>query len=275
MAEPVVALEGAAVHLGGRVLWRDLSLTLAPGEFLAVLGPNGTGKTTLLRALLGLQPLSAGTARVLGRAPRRGQARVGYIPQQRAFDADLGLRGEDLVRLGVDGHRFGLPLPWRHRQPVADALAAVSAGAYARAPVGLLSGGEQQRLRVAQALAAEPALLLCDEPLLSLDLHHQRAVTGLIDDSRRRTGAAVVFVTHEINPVLAYVDRVLYLAGGRFAAGTPDEVLTGERLSALYGTPVDVLRVRGRVVVVSAEEGDAAEPHGHHHQHHPGTGGGR
>jgi zinc/manganese transport system ATP-binding protein len=253
-------------------LWSELDFEVAPGEFVAVLGPNGAGKTSLLRVLLGLTPLSAGSVEVGGRAPHRGSNMVGYIPQQRGFDTGLGARGRDLVQLGADGHRFGRPWPDPAvRRKVAAAIAAVGASAYADAPIGRLSGGEQQRLRVAQALLGDPALLLCDEPLLSLDLNHQQAVVGLIDDRRRAAGTAVVFVTHEINPILPFVDRILYFAAGRWAAGTVDEVMTSERLSDLYGVAVDVLKVRNRLIVVggsdSTGEDDAAGDHLHHHGH--------
>lgn len=261
MTNPV-ALDRAALRRGDRTLWRDLSLDVAPGEFIAVLGPNGAGKSSLLKVLLGLLPLTEGTASVAGRPPRRGSSAVGYVPQQKGFDLDLGVRGRDLVALGVDGHRFGpLRTPARRAQ-VEAAIAAVGATAYAGRPIGRLSGGEQQRLRIAQALVGEPAVLLCDEPLLSLDLNHQRGVVELLDGRRRDTGTAVLMVTHEINPVLPYVDRVVYIVEGRCAVGTPDEVLTSERLSALYGTRIDVLRVRGRIIVLGAE----MEPH-HDHDH--------
>jgi zinc/manganese transport system ATP-binding protein len=252
-----VELRGAGLHQGGRWLWADLDFDIAPGEFVAVLGPNGAGKTSLLRVLLGLTELSAGTVEVGGRRPHRGSDLVGYIPQQKGFDADLGARGRDLVQLGADGHGFGRP--WSSpavRARVDEVIAAVGASGYAGAPIGRLSGGEQQRLRVAQALLGEPSVLLCDEPLLSLDLAHQRAVVELIDNRRRTAATAVVFVTHEINPILPFVDRILYLAAGRWAAGSVDEVMTSESLSALYGVPVDVLRVRDRIVVVSALESD-------------------
>lgn len=268
---PAVRLREAALRFGQRELWGDLSLDVAPGEFLAVLGPNGSGKTSLLKVLLGLQGLSAGTVSVCGRTPRRGSNTVGYVPQQKSFDPDLPLRGRDLVRLGLDGHRWGAAWPSRAaRGRVADVINAVGATAYADAPVGLLSGGEQQRLRIAQALLGDPAVLLCDEPLLSLDLRHQQAVSALIDARRRLAGTAVVFVTHEVNPVLPLVDRVLYLVGGRWAVGTPQEVMTTERLSDLYGTDVDVLRVRGRIVVVGHPDSPHAEPGENHHHHHPG-----
>jgi zinc/manganese transport system ATP-binding protein len=257
-----VSLRGAELRFGERTLWEGLDLDVAPGEFVSVLGPNGSGKTTLLRVLLGLQPLHAGEVEVDGRAPARGSRAIGYIPQQKALPEDLTLRAADLVGLGLDGHRWGIGLGGRaeRRQRVRAALESVGATQYAAAPVGRLSGGEQQRLRVAQALVGDPSVLLCDEPLLSLDLAHQRVVTSLIEERRRTAGTAVLFVTHEINPVLPLVDRVLYLVNGRFRIGHPDEVMTSESLSELYGTEVDVLRVRGRLVVVGAEAACHGEP---------------
>ncbi len=207
--------------------------------------------------------------RVNGARPRLGNHELGYVPQQQAFDRSLPIRGRDLVRFGVDGHHWGLP---RHnralRARVDDALEAVGASAYADAPVGLLSGGEQQRLRIAQALLGDPKVLLCDEPLLALDLASQRAVTRLIDERRREAGTPVVFVTHEVNPVLPYVDRILYLVRGKWAIGTPEEILTSERLSDLYGIEVDVIKVRDRYLVVSAEDELPTEPGAHPHHGH-------
>jgi zinc/manganese transport system ATP-binding protein len=265
----IVALRDASMRYGARTLFEHLDLEIAPGEFVAVLGPNGSGKTTLLRVLLGLTSLSSGAVEINGRAPRRGSHDVGYIPQQHGFDRALPIRGRDLVRFGVDGHRRGLPFgSARTRALVDEAIRSVGAEAYADAPIGMLSGGEQQRLRIAQALIGDPTVLLCDEPLLSLDLSHQREVSELIDARRRAAGTAVVFVTHEINPVLPYVDRLLYLVRGRSAMGSPSEVLTSEGLSDLYGIDVDVLNVRGRIIVVGSDDTAPTDPHGHHHHHH-------
>ncbi|WP_037334094.1 metal ABC transporter ATP-binding protein [Saccharomonospora piscinae] len=254
-----VEVRGGALRFGERTLWSGLDLDVAPGEFLAVLGPNGSGKTSLLRVLLGLQPLSAGTVTVAGRPPGRGSGngneRVGYVPQQRAMDDGLTLRGRDLVGLGLDGHSWGFGLRGLRRRGrlIDSAIEAVGATDYADSPVGRLSGGEQQRLRVAQALIGEPAVLLCDEPLASLDLTHQRIVAGLIDERRRATNTAVLFVTHEINPILSAVDRVLYLVDGQFRIGPPDEVMTSETLSELYRSRVEVLRVGGQIHVAGAQ----------------------
>jgi zinc/manganese transport system ATP-binding protein len=253
----VARFDHARLGFGPRVLWDDLNLSISRGEFIAVLGPNGSGKTSFLRCLLGQYPLDDGRLEVTDR--------IGYIPQQHSDDADpMALRGRDLVGFGVDGGRWGVGLRGRarRRRLVDAALAEVGATAYAEAPMGLLSGGEQQRLRVAQALTGDPTLLLCDEPLSSLDPTNQHLVVDLIDERRRTADTAVVFVTHEINPVLPYVDRVLYLVGGRFRIGTPDEVMTSATLSNLYGSDVEVLRVNGRLLVIGGEDA-------HHCDHRP------
>jgi len=264
VTEPAVRFEGVTLAYGRRPIWADLSLDVAAGSFIAILGPNGAGKTSLLRAILGLVSPTSGRIEVLGAPPRRGDPAIGYVPQHQHFDAETPLRGRDLVRLGLDGHRWGVGLPNAGASArVSASIASVEASAYADAPIGRLSGGEQQRLRIAQALVSEPRLLLCDEPLASLDLRHQQGITELLRDWRERTGGTILFVTHDVNPVLHLVDRVLFVVNGRWAAGTTDEVLTSEQLSTLYGSHVDVVRVHGRILVVGeTPTGYAAEePH--------------
>ena len=261
-SDPVLAVRSASLTLANRTLWSGLDVDVPEGEFLAVLGANGSGKTTLLRAVLGLQPLTHGSITVCGRPAHRGSDLIGYVPQERRLDPPAPLRAADLVEMGLDGHRLGPG--WfegrRRRQRVAEILAAVGASELADTPVAKLSGGEQQRVRIAQALATQPRLLLCDEPLLSLDLRHQREVVRLIDDRRRAKGTAILFVTHEINPVLPYVDRVLYLADGRFRIGSVDEVMTSRSLSTLYGARIEVIRIDGRIVVVGVpDHGDGRD----------------
>lgn len=259
-----IRLEKANLSRDNRVLWKNLSLAVAAGEFIAVLGPNGAGKTSLLKVLLGLLPLSSGTLSILGKPAARGNNHIGYIPQQKGFDADLPIRGRDLVQFGVMGSRygFGRPSPFIDHQ-IDEVIETVGATAYANMPLGLLSGGEQQRLRVAQALVGQPEILLCDEPLLSLDIASQQTVTKLIDDYSKRQQASVIFVTHEINPILQYVDRILYLANGRWVIDKPGVVLQSNTLSHLYGTEIEVLKIKNRVLVLGAA--DVEVNHAGHH----------
>lgn len=238
--EPVLRFDDAEFGYGRRRLWGGLTMELRAGEFLAILGANGSGKTSLLRAVLGLYPLMSGRVRVAGTPPRQGSEEIGYVPQHRRIDSLTPLRARDVVGQGLDGHRWGIGRPDRARRRLIDgALESVGALDFADRPIGVMSGGEQQRVRIAQALVADPKLLLCDEPLLSLDLNSQRTISGLVDRRRRTHDTTIVFVTHDINPVLPYVDRVLYLAGGRFRMGTVDEVMTSETLSDLYASPVE------------------------------------
>ena len=269
---PVIQVEDAAVALGGRIIWQEVRLSVQSGEFLAILGPNGAGKSTLLKAILGLIPLSRGTISVLGQPARRGNAAIGYVPQRRHFEADVRVRGRSMVRLGLDGKNWGLPLPFlrpgRARaaaRRVQEAIDLVGAGAYADRPIGELSGGEQQRLLIAQALVRRPRILALDEPLDSLDLRNQQGVAGVIRQISRDTGAAVLLVAHDVNPILSAVDRVVYMAHGQVAVGTPEEVITTETLSRLYATPIEVLRASdGRIVVVGQPEEEVS-----YHAHRP------
>lgn len=258
-AAAVLSLSEAAVAIGGRTIWTDVSLQIALGEFVAVLGPNGVGKSTLLKVVLGLMPVSAGQVQVLGDRPGRHNARIGYLPQRRAFDPATRIRGVDIVRLGLDGDRWGTPLPGWLRgakgraasDRVNEVIDLVGATSYARRPIGQCSGGEQQRLLIAQALIRRPDLLVLDEPLDSLDVTNQASVSALIQQVCRSQNVAVLLVAHDVNPILPYLDQVIYLAHGGAVMGRPEEVITAETLTMLYSTPVDVLRDRtGRLVVV-------------------------
>jgi zinc/manganese transport system ATP-binding protein len=268
-----VAFREAAVRLGATTVWSGLSLTVREGDFVGVLGPNGAGKSTLVRAILGLVPLAGGEASVLGRRPSEARSQIGYLPQRHGFDAGTRIRGVDLVRLGLDGARWGVPLPWlagtrEASRRVTEVIELVGATAYARRPIGELSGGEQQRLLIAQALARRPRLLLLDEPLDGLDLPNQAAVAALVRHICSAEHVAVLLVTHDVNPILGYLDRVVYLAGGAGVEGSPETVVSSETLSRLYRAPVEVLRASdGRLVVVGAPEAPFVHGHRHHHDH--------
>jgi zinc/manganese transport system ATP-binding protein len=259
---PAVSLTGARLAFGDRVLWEGLDLAVARGEFIAVLGPNGTGKTSLLRVLLGQLLLSAGAVQVDGKEVSSGNGDIGYVPQHRPIDREVMLRGRDLVRLGVDGRNWGC-LPLRsadrlsRREAVDRALVQVNGERLADVRVGVMSGGELQRVRIAQAVASDPMLLLCDEPLSALDPANAKLVASLINRRRREANTTVIVVTHEINTILPYVDRVLYLVDGQFRIGPVDEVMTTETLSKLYRADIQVVKVNGRYVVVGEDSGRA------------------
>jgi zinc/manganese transport system ATP-binding protein len=260
-----IELDGVTLELGGRRILDNVSFSVRAGEFVGVLGPNGAGKTTLMRALLGLVPTASGHIRVLGEPVARGNPAIGYMPQVRSTLAARRLSGRDFVACAVDGHRWGIALERaKTRRAVDDVLSIVGAGSLADRPLAELSGGERQRLLLAQCLLGHPRLLLLDEPLISLDPNHQAGVVELVRRVQREFGITVLFSAHELNPLLNAIDRVLYLGNGHAALGTVDEVITAPTLTQLYGAPIDVMRVGGRIFVMSG--GVEIEKHDHVHE---------
>jgi zinc/manganese transport system ATP-binding protein len=234
----------------------DVRFRIMPGEFTGLIGSNGAGKTTLFRVILGLQASSTGSVLVGGRPLTRRNPIIGYVPQKVFLDPDMPLRARDVVALGLDGHRLGVPLGWRRRRQAVDAmLDAVDARHFADARVGNLSGGEQQRVLIAHALISRPRLLLLDEPLANLDIRAEGEVVALLARIAREQRIAVLISAHDVNPLLPVMDRLVYVAAGKTASGTTAEVIRAEVLSALYGQHVDVLRVHGRILVVAGAEG--------------------
>jgi zinc/manganese transport system ATP-binding protein len=277
----VIALDHVTLSVGGRTVLRDVSFAIAPGEFIGVLGPNGAGKTTLFRAILGLIRPDAGSIRVLGRAPQCGDPTIGYLPQVRTLLPDLRVRGVDFIASSLRGERWGLPVRSRlERKAVTETLAAIGARELAERPLADMSGGERQRLLLAQALLGEPKLLLLDEPLISLDQRHQESVVELVRGFARERGITVLFSAHELNQLIGALDRVLYLGNGQAALGTVAEVMTGPVLSRLYDARIEVVRADGHIFVLSRGRNversdhqhehshDDAKPHHHNHHHH-------
>jgi zinc/manganese transport system ATP-binding protein len=265
---PAIVATDLAAGYPGHPIWSGATFSIASSEFVAVLGPNGAGKSTLLRTILGLLPPLAGRIDVLGAPPRRGSPDIGYVPQGRSLDAGAAVRGTDLVGFGIDGHRWGFRSPVRSRRShaaiVSDSIAAVGATDYASRRVSQMSGGERQRLLLAQALVGSPKLLLLDEPLANLDVRNEAAMVEVIAEVARSRGITVMLVAHDLNPLRHVIDRVCYVAGGGVATGTPDEVVTGPVLSRLYGAPVEVLTdSRGRRFVVGLDA-ETAHPHAGH-----------
>ena len=259
-----IQLERVTLARSGRTVLSDVSAVIRPGEFIGVFGPNGAGKTTLLHAILGLLRPIAGELRVFGSTPQRGNREAGYLPQQHASRAELRLCGRDFVASAVRGERWGLAYPGRTgAEDVERVLGLVEGHALAARPLCELSGGEVQRLLLAQALLGRPKLLLLDEPLVSLDPHFQQTIVNLVRRIQLAEGMTVLFTAHELNSLLGSMDRVLYLGRGHAALGAVDDVITAEVLSALYGTSIEVLRVKDRIVVLSAQGVIEAEAHRH------------
>lgn len=260
MSTPILSVKDASLSFGEKQLWENLNLDVQPGEFIAVLGTNGSGKSTLLKAILGQQKLDSGSIALAGEMVGRGSKNIGYIPQHRAVDAGTPLRAKDLLTLGIAGDQYGLPfISRKDRARVRHILGCIDGFELAKKPIGELSGGELQRFRVGQAVIDEPDLILADEPLSALDPAQQKIIADLLDEERKEHSAAVIFVTHDVNPILPMVDRVIYLANGQYRIGTPEEVMRSEVLSELYATDIDVVRNQGRIVVVGS----------HSHDHHP------
>ncbi|WP_371826395.1 metal ABC transporter ATP-binding protein [Caballeronia sp. M1242] len=271
-SKAALEVDRVTLELGGRAILNDASFAVHTGEFIGVLGPNGAGKTTLMRALLGLVPVASGAIRVNGEAVVRGNPSIGYMPQIRAGLANRRVLGRDFVAMAADGHRWGLPhRDARTRADVERVLDLVGARQLAARPLSELSGGERQRLLLAQCLLGNPRLLLLDEPLISLDPRHQTSVVELVRRVQRELNITVLFSAHELNPLLNSLDRVLYLGNGRAALGTVDEVITKPVLSRLYGSTIDVMRVNGRIFVMSGDveidKLDHAHEEGGEHQH--------
>ncbi len=258
----VLSVEGISVTLGGREILKDVSFGVRGGQFAGMIGSNGAGKTTLLRTIIGLQRPSAGRIELLGAERTRHDRAIGYVPQKVVFDPDIPLRTRDLVALGLDGHRFGIPLRWKRRaEAVDEMLHAVGADHFAGSRVGLLSGGEQQRALIAHALIGRPPLLLLDEPLANLDLHSTQEIVELLGRIAKEQNVAVLLTAHEMNPLLPVMDQIVYLADGRAASGSVDEVIRPDVLTRLYGHHVDVIHVHDRVLVIAGHgTGDDAAP---------------
>jgi zinc/manganese transport system ATP-binding protein len=240
-------VDNVSVSLGGRLVLRNVSFSLAPGAFCGLIGSNGSGKTTLLRSILGLTPPSSGHVTIAN------NGNAGYVPQKLELDSHMPLRARDLVELGLTGNRFGFSLPSKSRKAALDEmLAAVDATAFADQRIGNLSGGQQQRILIAHALIRRPQLLLLDEPLANLDIRAVAEILLLLRKLAREHNITVLISAHDMNPLMGVMDRVIYLAHGRAASGTPSEIIRTEVLSALYGYHIDVIRVHGRVLVIAA-----------------------
>lgn len=265
-SKDIIIAEHLTAGYREKTVWKDANFSIGRGEFVAVLGPNGAGKTTLFRLLLGLHRPLSGEITILGERPRRGNSRIGYVPQKHFLDNEMNVEAIELVRLGLSGREWGPLFSSRKEYKKArEALRIVGGENLASEPLGSLSGGELQRVFLAEALVSEPDLLLLDEPMASLDIRRQGELVQLIAGITKARNITALLIAHDINPLLSVLDKVIYVANGKTAVGRPEEVLTSEFLSSLYETPVEVLKnPDGRIAVLGVEE--VGHIHTHDHQ---------
>jgi zinc/manganese transport system ATP-binding protein len=263
-----LCFDNVTVRLGRRDILSAASFAIRDGEFVGMLGANGAGKTTLMRAALGLVPVASGAITVLGRPVTRGNAAIGYVPQNRGAIAGLRLTGWDVVASAAIGGRFGfVRLDKDTRREIDWALDEVGARHLARRSIGELSGGERQLVLLSQALIGRPRLLLLDEPLISLDPGHQKSVVEIARRICDDLKIAILFSAHELNPLVNAIHRVLYLGARAAVIGAVDEVVTGPVLSRLYGTEIEVVRVKDRYFVMAGDVDVEREAHRHDSEH--------
>jgi zinc/manganese transport system ATP-binding protein len=267
VTRPALEVTDLSVAFGDRQVLGGVTFSIRPGEVTGLIGTNGAGKTTLLRAILGLVSSQTGTIAVNGTTGRRIHREIGYVPQTIDFDPDVPLRTWDFVALGIDGDRFGFTKRSRaDRALVDDMLALVGMAEFADQRISALSGGQQQRVMIAHALIRAPRLLLLDEPLANLDLRSASEIVGLLARLAHERHVGVLVSTHDMNQLLPVMDSIVYVAGGTVAAGPPEEIVTEDSLTRLYGHPVDVLHVRGRVLVIASTEPIDADDPAHSHE---------
>jgi zinc/manganese transport system ATP-binding protein len=263
MDDNIINATKLKIEYGDRVIWEDVSFDIKQSEFVGILGPNGSGKTTLIKLLLGLIPVQKGILKVFGQNASKGNSRIGYVPQRRPIDSDMNIAAVELVKLGVSGTKWGLrsfTATDNDEKSALDALELVSAKELADKPLGVLSGGELQRVFLAQALVGNPDLLLLDEPLANLDIKHQVNLVQLISSIVKQRGLSVLLIAHDLNSLMPVLDKVIYVANGKVSSGKPEDIVTSKSLSQLYDSPVEVLRdSKGRVAILGIEES------GHHH----------
>lgn len=264
--QEIVSAKNLAVGYNRKTVWQNANFKVNQGEFVAVIGPNGAGKTTMFRLLLGLQKPTSGTMQVFGSQPKRGNPRIGYVPQRHTMDNETNIECVELVRLAYLGNRWGFIFPSNEEKKAAhNALRAVGAEGLANKSLAELSGGELQRIFLAEALVSNPDILLLDEPLSNLDIKRARELVGVIGNVVRMRKVTAFIVAHDINPLMQFIDKVIYIANGNVATGTPKEVLTSEHLSALYGTHVEVLRdSRGHILIHSLYGGEDIHEEAYH-----------
>jgi len=226
----LLRLDKAAFGYADRRVLADVDLEVRAGDFLGIVGPNGGGKTTLFRGLLGLLAPQQGTV-------ERSRARIGYVPQRETLDSIFPLRVADVVRMGAYGDLRGMRFPTSAQRAAAErAIERVGLTEKSDAPFAGLSGGQRQRALLARALLGAPNVLLLDEPTSGVDRGAQRRILDLLAELNSRDGLAVLLVSHQLGLLREAAGEVLWVAEGRVERGPTAELLAPERLDRLFAT---------------------------------------
>jgi manganese/zinc/iron transport system ATP- binding protein len=246
--QPLVTVEDVALGYGHSTVLSSLSFVIQRGDFIALVGPNGCGKTTVLRALLGLIRPRAG--RIIWHSP---DVRIGYVPQQRSLEGGWPLRAVDVVAMGLYDRVGLLHRPnQRHRNAAMAALSSVDMEGMAERPFAALSGGQKQRVLLARALAGDPSLLLLDEPTAGMDLVATSSVLELLARLHRDVALTILLVSHQLNEVIGYTPRIGLFTERGFRMGAAADLVTDAQLTAMYGAPIHVVEADGRRLVFPA-----------------------
>lgn len=253
--ESVISAKNISLAYSHVSIVSHVTLDIFQGEFICILGPNGSGKSTFLRALLGLIKPVTGELSVLGNTPQQGCLHIGYMPQMRHSPALTQLSSRAILEASIQSSRYGLPMTTKaKRERIETVLEMVNAKLYANRPLEQLSGGEKQRIYLAQALLDHPKILLLDEPLSNLDPHYQDVFIQLLYHIKQTLQVTILFTAHDPNPVLKVTNRVLYFAKGKCVIGSIDDIITSRTLSALYGTPIEVMPFKNRLLVLGEDQ---------------------
>jgi zinc/manganese transport system ATP-binding protein len=249
-----IDVQQISVHLDGKTILNEMSFQIKSGEFIGILGPNGAGKTTLFRVLLDLLQPQSGKVVIAD----RNKAIIGYVPQSRQIDPDMPMLAWDFVCLGLPH-----PLrPWLNRKDklmVEEAMELTGSASLARKSIGQLSGGERQRVFLAQALVRQPLILLLDEPTSNLDPGAQEIMASLVNAICRKRQISVLLISHDVNLINRYADRILYITPGQYAMGTVEEVMQTEVLQQLYGSSVEVIYMGDMLYIVTKEHTETSD----------------
>ncbi len=254
--EVVISAKNVWAGYNGEPILEDVNLDVYAGDFIGLIGPNGGGKTTLLRVLLGLLPATRGEVRIMGQSVRAGRRHIGYVPQVVEFDHDFPISVWDVARMGRLGRRgAGRRYTREDDAAVADALEKVGMARFRRRAIGELSGGQRQRVYIARALAQEPDILFLDEPTANIDAQASESIYTLLQELNARV--TILLISHDLFAISSYVRTVGCISGRLYYH--EDKQITQGMIDQAYHCPVDLIAHGVPHRVLGHHEEEAAE----------------